>query len=314
MKRRRAFTLVELLVVAGIFAMLFSVLLVGRRSGSADQMRVAVRSLTTELVRAQSRALESSFGSSLIAEPDAIETANVLAEAVMRSPPPGTASLVVVSPTAAALQQPLQDDGYRIQFFRAGSKVSPWFRFTPPDQISLRADAGQTPNNTIWPDTAGGAYGFSLLPFPERVGKHVTLPKNVAIDLRFSGCGNDPYAPFGSLRNAGSIAICFNTAGQVDGVVRNLGASQLRDEVEPNADVFFLLAPRDAITNRAALARPEAFWVVLKPSTGRVITAANVPQVVNEQWLASTQPNQQQQLRLALLNARGKALAGTNMR
>jgi hypothetical protein len=142
-----------------------------------------------------------------------------------------------------------------------------------------------------------------------------TLPPKAAIDLRFSGCGSDPYAAFGSLRSAGAIAITFDPVGQIDLIVRDVfAASNLRNEIEPDADLYFLLAPRDAISSGSSLASPEALWVVVQPSSGRVVTAANVPQVVDEQLLTAVNEDQRNQIRAALRSARAKALAGANMR
>jgi type II secretory pathway pseudopilin PulG len=333
MNRRSAFTLIELLVVASMFVMLLSLIVVGRR-GAMSHIRDAARALSSELVRAQARALNSDLGAGVIIDPDAGETAGVIAEALPRYPIRGQGRLLIGSATTGALVLPPTlynadnselADGYRIQFWRGdvlgairlpAARPSPWFRFSPDGRIAMRPDAGQTANNTIWPDDSANAlHDFAVLRYPARLVNQTTLPPKAAIDLRFSGCGSDPYAAFGSLRSAGAIAITFDPVGQIDLIVRDVfAASNLRNEIEPDADLYFLLAPRDAISSGSSLASPEALWVVVQPSSGRVVTAANVPQVVDEQLLTAVNEDQRNQIRAALRSARAKALAGANMR
>lgn len=326
MNCRRAFTLVELLVVAGIFAMLFGLIVVGRR-GLKNQVINAAKTVAAELRKAQTRSPDSDLGAGLIFDPDTPDTATVLADAAPRAAIRGAGLLTVASATAtSAVLQPGMPynadpadlaDGYRIQLWQGAPVCRPsvWLSLTGTYTVALRSDAAQTVSNTIWPDTSGNPYEFIALRYPDRAGNQVALPSAAAVDLRFSGGGSDPFAAFGSLRNAGSIAICFNRMGQVDSLARDVfKTNDVRGETEPNVDLYILVAARDAIANGRSLASAESQWIVVKPSSGRVTMAANVPQVIDEGFLNSTKPAEQGQLRTAVWNARAKARAGANMR
>jgi type II secretory pathway pseudopilin PulG len=325
--RRCAFTLIELLVVCGIFAALFGLILVGSRADPANQVRQAAQAFSSALVRSQSRSLLSGQGAGVILE--AISDLGLLT--VDSNPRPalvGTANIVVSSSTSAfvgnasILNADLADlaDGYRIQFRQADNggiaRPSPFFRLLSGSSITFRADAGQTAHNTIWPDQSDNPFAILVPRYPSRGLNATSLPKQSAVDLRFSGLGDDPYqAPFGSLRNASEVAICFNKAGRVDSFVRNVySQSASRSEVEPNSEIYFLVALQDAITNRQALASDASYWVVIKPSSGRVTVAGNVAQMIDETFLDSGTQSSRQQMRTALWNARAKARAGANLR
>jgi prepilin-type N-terminal cleavage/methylation domain-containing protein len=325
MNRRSAFTLVELLVVSGIFAMLFSLIVVGGRPSTASQVKRAAQGLAAALVQAQSRSLVSDLGAGVIIEMIAGSSnlGGIVCDANPRPSLRGTAVLVMQSATTALLQSPAifnEDpaalpDGYRIQFrqdTQTSARPSVFFRFRQGSTAEFRDDAGQTANNTIWPNA--GACEFLSPRYPARGLVRFTLPSQAAVDLRFSGLGDDPfYEKFGSFKGVETVAACFDTSGHNDSLMRDVYLSgSSRAEVEPFANVYFLLASRDAIANLKSLAGNESTWVVLKPSTGRVTVAGNVPQSIDESLLDAPASNMagRNQLRTALWNARQKARAG----
>lgn len=327
--RRCGFTLIELLVVCGIFAALFGLILVGSRPNPANQVRQAAQTFSSALVRSQSRSLVSGQGDGVILE--AISDLGVLT--VDANPRPAlvaSGTLVVSSSTTAfavvgnnsILNGTTADlaDGYRIQFRQADvggiARPSPFFRLASGSSVTFRADAGQTANNTIWPDPAENPFAILVPRYPSRGLNATSLPKQSAVDLRFSGLGDDPYqAPFGSLRGASEVAICFNKSGRVDSLVRNVfSRNASRSEVEPNSEIYFLISLRDSITTRRALASDASLWVVIKPSSGRITVAGNVAQMIDETFLDSSAQLSRQQMRTALWNARAKARAGANLR
>ena len=213
-------------------------------------------------------------------------------------------------------------DGYQIQFRQDGlvrsSRPSVFFQLKQGANVSLRADAGQTANNTIWPDTVAGPSEFLVPRYPSRGSVRFTLPSQAAVDLRFSGLGDDPYSnQFGTFKSAETIAVCFDTVGHLESLMRDVYSSSTSPgQIEPNANVYFLIALRESISVRQVLASDKALWVVVKPSTGRVSVAVNVPQTIDESFLDAlpNAPANRQQLRTALWNARGKARAGANIK
>lgn len=341
-RNTKGFTLVELLVVSGIMAVFFALLVTGMRDNPEGDVRRAAGALSEALMRAQSRAVGTDVGSALFIEPADIGdplvaiASSTIVEGNSLPPIQGKASLdtyngslatLTIGPPSNADSTDLEH-GYRIRFARSNlatgtqsMTATPWFRLLSNTTAVFRTEVGQTIGNTIWP-VSGSQYDVTIVRYPARGELIVTLPKSAAIDLRFSGIGSDPYdvtSTFGSLLNCGGIAITFNSLGHVEALVRNVYNQSLtpprpRIEIDPRSELYFLVASRADINAQRALSKPTSLWVVVKPSSGRVTTTANVPQTVNEQWITSSAANERLQLQSALWAARERARASLSRR
>lgn len=210
-----------------------------------------------------------------------------------------TVDLVALTPGPFPLEEQLKT-GFRIQFFAQSPAipVSAWFAFklapvsatpTPPQAtvpgiVNLSFQDGQTTDNTVWPipplsppGVPTGGLLARIARAPLQGDASLILRRTVAIDLRYSGTGDDPAADWGSLAGAGAIAIVFDPVGSLDVLVRGLDAPPVlvRQPVEP---VYLLVAARRDIDNDSALAEARSRWVAIQPHTGRVTVSPNVPQ------------------------------------
>lgn len=207
--------------------------------------------------------------------------------------------------------------GYRIRF-GGGAATGTRYPFQPPTPwlgfaagpvngaptcsgtVSFRWSAGQAAINTVWPEPTRNSTGapnpldFQVSRYPVPGDSVLDVPRFAAIDLRYSGIGEDqaalwnpmsgPPPGWGSLAGKGSIAILFDGVGGVDAVMQNIEgpvsmrATQPIDPVEP---LYLLVSPRAEIENPAfpPLSSPQSVWIAVHPQTGRVTTALNVPQM-----------------------------------
>lgn len=343
MNRRVGFTLIELLVVAGIFSMLFALVLVGGRTSSTTKVRQSAQAIAAAFVQAQSRAMASDLGAGVILEAAddsvlAIRFGGILRDATPRPTLRGSGMLSVQSLTSAVLQSPVLynedvtalQDGYAIQFrdeLNTQSRPTVFFQLgsqtgtTCP--VSLRSSAGQSANNTIWP--VSGAHEFSVPRYPSIGTLRFTLPRQIGVDLRFSGLGEDPYRTIvtgttiaiGSFKDITTVAACFDRQGHLDSLATDVhSADATRAAVDPDANVYFLITELALIQDGIALRTDKSIWVVVKPETGRVSVAANVPVVIDEALIDPIKATDSQKvaLRNALWTARGKARAGANVK
>jgi len=317
--RRGGYTIVELLVVVGLIATLFSLIAVGMRPGTNSQVLRAARLLASSIVAAQTRALGSESGSAVIFEVDSAPPGgcqrinDAAAEPLLLGTATGdfdraaTSAAVQVNTTSGCETQ--LPRAYRIQFHgdEGGQPQppSPWYAFvgdiSGSGTASLRGSAGQTLDNTIWPVNDGGTpLGVSLTCYPSKGPTSTDLPSLAAIDLRYSGVGNDPATTYGSLNGKGAIGLGFDRLGAVEAVMLDvLGQPTGRPEpLEPSGPVFFLVAAKKAIeTGANTLASDAAVWVVVDSATGKVTLSSNVPQQGTDA--------------ASLAAARAKARAGT---
>jgi type II secretory pathway pseudopilin PulG len=320
-RRRSAFTLVELLVVASIMAALLGLVLSGAKPGTNGQIRQAAQSLVSALMAAQSRALGNRAGSAVIFESGL--TSGVSASMCIRvsngDVPPfitGTSGMFTpLNPTSATNSATISltptnadaDDlqhGYKIQFggVAAGSLApyqppSPWMALAAPaaggganciGTVSFRTSASQAPSNTVWPEptkTVSGTnpFNFQVARYPLKAELAAELPKSVAIDLRYSGIGDDPTTAWGGLANDGAIALVFDSIGGVDALMQQvLGAASMRTNqpIDPVQPFYLLVTARSEMEDSTfpALSSPKALWIAVHPQTGRVTVASNVPQ------------------------------------
>jgi len=289
MNRRAAFTLVELLVVAGIFATLFGLVLAGVRPGPAGEVRRAAQSIVSAILATQGRALGNPAGAGLIFEPDgaAVSAADMLplitGSCTSGMPPAdrsaATASVTITPSNAGAGELA---SGYRIQFGRSapGQAAAPWMRFSGGSTVSLRSANGQNSQNTIWPEPGTGGLPVVIARYPAKGEMLVDLGKPVALDLRFSGIGDGASfdATWSDLSNKGPIGLTFDSVGGVDAVMQQLLGAGTATVTHPLSPVYLLVAPRREVEAGTALASDRALWVAIHPQTGRVSVSSNVPQ------------------------------------
>jgi len=325
---RRAFTLVELLVVASIMVLFFGLVVAGSKPGSSGQVRQAAQQLASVLTAAQSRGLGNAAGAAIIFDSGTASslTAAVSVTAFNADVPPfiaGTATIaglplpsgtatasIALMPTNADAQD-LQN-AYKIQL--GGSVTSGTIPYQPPSPwlnlasgttgsgtIAFRGTAGQTILNTIWPEptraTSGNynPFAFRAARYPVKGDTALEFPKTVAIDLRYSGIGEEPAgiwnwasqtAPngWGSLAGKGAIAVGFDSVGGVDGLMQDvysqLGLRTAQPPIDPIEPIYLLVNSRATIDDSIVppLSSAEAMWVVIHPQNGRVSVATNVPQ------------------------------------
>jgi prepilin-type N-terminal cleavage/methylation domain-containing protein len=292
MTRRSAFTLIELLIVAAIFAMLFGMVLAVSRPSMSGQVKQAAQSIAGVLLQQQSRALGSPSGAGVILLPATGTAATVLAAADMRPAitgsctsgmPPAdlaaTSAAISITPTNAEAAD--LDDGYKIRFEeRPGQPPTAWMAFAS-NVVSFRAAGGQTTQNTIWPrPLPGGTLDVAIARYPGQGAKLLELPRNTAIDLRYSGTGDDPGTTWGGLADKGAIALTFDTVGGLDALMQQVltPGARTAQPLHPLSPVYLLVARGEDVAADKSLSSEYSVWVAVHPQTGRVSVAANVPQ------------------------------------
>lgn len=302
MNRRAGFTLVELLVVAGIFAMLFGLVLTGGKPSTSGQVRQAAQSIASVLLATQSKALGNPSGAGVILDPSAAPMVTTVSAADMlpmitgactNGMPPSN----LAAATATVGIQPDNADaadlvnGYKIRFQeRDGPGVQPptaWMSFASND-VGFRTGNGQRPQNTIWPKpVAGGSFSVWVARYPNEGETLYELPRTVGIDLRYSGVGDGGTfdANWSNLSNRGAIAVTFDSVGEVDALMQQVlspAASRTVQPLHPTSPVYLLVATRTDIEYDAALGTDKSLWVVVHPQTGRVSVSSNVAQTAKD--------------------------------
>ena len=302
---RPGFTLVELLVTTAIFATLFALLSIGNTPSRRTQIRRTAQSLASVLTVTQSHALGRDVGAALILELDLSSSsmataafyADMLTHITVRAtgiPPANPGSL-----TASGTFTPTNADtadlqhGYKIRFFEQDTATQPpsaWLQFTPSASatsnvatVSLRGTSGQSLANTIWPKPVTPPFDAAIARYPTKATFAMQCAKAAAIDLRYSGFGDDPSTPYGSLADKGAIAIAYDRVGGLDAVMQQVlsaATARMHQPIDPITPVYLFVAAREEILDPAAntLASDEAIWVAIHPQTGRVHVSANVPQ------------------------------------
>jgi prepilin-type N-terminal cleavage/methylation domain-containing protein len=298
-RSRRGFTLVELLVVMGLLAALFALVLGGLgRPSVATNIRRTAQDLASRLLSTQSRALGKPEGAALIIAPDAADArmGTAIVDAVTQpwitgpvtGMPPSDPRQTSVAVTVTAASDVLAS-AYKIRFQASPTNgqlspgASPWFAYAS-GAASFRASAGQTLGNTIWPKTASQANEAVIARYPTPVSSgEGNMAKQVAIDLRHSGMGEDPAAShgYGRFEGTGSIALAYEQVGRVGEVMRRVqeARTSIDQPIDPNGVIYFLVVLREDIqAGRNTLANAQSVWVAINPQTGRVTVAENIPQ------------------------------------
>jgi prepilin-type N-terminal cleavage/methylation domain-containing protein len=288
---RRGFTLVELLVVTGLMAgFLGLALTIGRPSGRS-QVGQTLQGLSSAVIQTQTRSLGRDAGAAILLEPgtndmpsyacNAVFSADVppfITGTVTSGMPPSNLDLATVSVSLSSPDNGSANDfqqGYRIRFSGTAPTIptSPWFGFTSPD-VTMRSDAGQSVDNTVWPRAAfGGVLRYEVARRPLKSVPLVKPLRAAAIDLRYSGVGDTGTGDYASLAGKGSIAICFDREGRLDAVMQDGTTAQ---PLTPTAPLYLLVAAVADIQDGRSLQSPASRWLAIAPSTGRVSIAANV--------------------------------------
>jgi prepilin-type N-terminal cleavage/methylation domain-containing protein len=305
--RRAGFTLIELLIVAAIFGTLFGMVVAMSRPSISPkvQVRQAAQAIASVLLQTQSRALGNPSGAGVILVPATDASSTSLAAVDMRPPivgvctsgmPPtdlaATSAAVEIMPTnedPAALA-----DGYKIRFEeRPGQPATAWMAFAstgnvppgPPPRaiavVSFRTSGGQTTQNTIWPrPLPGQTLDVAVARYPSQGPKVLELLRNTAIDLRYSGSGDDPATTWGGLAAKGSIALSFDAFGGLDSLMQQVltPAARTVQPLHPTSPVYLLVAKGEDVAADTALASQDSVWVAVDPQTGRIGVAPNVAQ------------------------------------
>lgn len=325
-RKNRGFTLVELVVVMAILVSLFGLVLSGARTsrrGGADVRRGAEQ-LASILLASQSLSLGSPTGAAVIID-SAGPAAELISQArrfpfiegvVSQGMPPATAE---ASLTVVALQPTNEEPaallhGYKVRFFErtatADGPASDWFSLaceTPPTAVvRLRAEDGQTPLTTLWPSSPqSGVLSFQAARYPIPAGLSQKLPEGVAIDLRYSGYGDEGLENWYSFADKGAIGVGFDPVGSVDSLMQDVlpepGSLRTTQPLTPSDQIYFFVTARAEIEDLEVntLASANALWVVIQPRTGRVTIAPNVPQQGSDE--------------AAIQGARTKARQGTSV-
>ena len=289
------FTLVELLVVAGLMAGMLGLVLATSRPDPGVQLRRFSQSVSSSILATQTRALGNESGAALV-----ITAANVTSAAASELffadiPPaitgsiPAVPNVPIISGNAGVLtlspdNADSVENGYRIRFLNAASVTTPrtpWFRFSASGAATGTASfdvaVSQTARNTIWPMTSGSSMAFQLGLFPRASTPAFPAIKQAGIDLRYSGVGDDPARTFGTLYGSTPVCICFDRTGRLDCLIGSL-PSQPQVPFTPTAPLYLLLASLVDIEADRALQSEASRWLVITPGTGRTSLAKNLPQ------------------------------------
>ena len=285
---RKAFTLVELLVVTGLLASLLSLVIVATRPTEDAQIRQVANALTSAIMQTQTKALSRTEGAALAIFPSGTSVA------FCEIDPPIIATsttAIIASATSAVINfvdPPFNADtvanGYQIRF-SAGGSYSPWFQFVPDKivavrgTVSMRPDLGQTPATTVWPTSTSGSIGCEISRIPLASQSAVSFPKSVVIDTRFSSVGDEVYVEtkpsplLYSANQLGGMYLHFDRTGVLSTIIPGNGGAPIK----PIKPIYILVR---AASQTAPLQSQTATWVTIFPGVSRVMTGKNVPQPI----------------------------------
>lgn len=206
-------TLVELLVVVVILGLL-SVVVLPNLAGTLDSRRIreAARGVSSFVARAQSRSIGASDPRGLILQPTVADP-DVVVDLFFADVPrayagqnPQTRARIVYddpnSPSVATLVYlgDANNETYArlntTDICRAGDSIQfdgrgTYYRFNPPDRVTMWLENNQTFRNTPWPRSGQGGVPFAIQRQPARASTGILqLQRGAAVDLAWSTLGN----------------------------------------------------------------------------------------------------------------------------
>jgi prepilin-type N-terminal cleavage/methylation domain-containing protein len=305
----RGFTLVELLVVTAMLAGFMALIVTGLRSSGGSEVRQLSQLISATTTTAQTRALASEHGVALILEPAIngmpVNACNTIFRAEVPPMITGTcggippANLSSTATTAALLPSNTDStalgDGYKIRFFadaKNGSAPSVWMQYLPAShQVQFNSAVNQTADNTVWPVPLPGApLDFELARHPQPSTVDFKPTPRSGIDLRYSGFGDDPSSPFGTLHppilsSAAfpyfRMSVSLNRQGSMEAILGhwldNNGNTHITS-MHPASAMYLLVASLDDIENNTTLSSAASRWISITPASGRVTVSQNNPQ------------------------------------
>jgi type II secretory pathway pseudopilin PulG len=209
-----------------------------------------------------------------------------------------------------------QDQGEDLAY---GPNSPPDGRFYRDPLVRFRSADGQTLENSVWPAPATVQVGspsqfryrIEVSRYPGIGTPALQLPETAAIDLRYSGHGEDPAitSTWGRLGSKGVIGLSFDSVGRIDLLMQNVtgvGGSRAVQPLTPTQAIYFFVVAREDLEDElrppggaSTLSSARAAWLVIDPQSGRVSVAANDPQSI-----APNTPPTLEQLRAARRLAR----------
>jgi hypothetical protein len=263
---RSAFTLVELLVVASLMAVMFSLIVAnGRPRPSALR---SAQEFSSALLAAQSRALGRPEGAAIIIENDG----TVYYEGDILPPLALSFNDGVLEPHADLATS------YKFRFRRSVGDgfvtISPWLGLA--NGVPARRElAGQTEANTIL-EPPGDDIEAMVIRAPRVGGVGLKVGAGISLYLEHSGVGDNVAAShgYGRFSGLGRIAVVFDQTGRVAEVIQRLGTAGAPEPLSPNEIMYFLFGETG---NAAPLESDRSVWVAVNPQTGRINVASNEP-------------------------------------
>jgi type II secretory pathway pseudopilin PulG len=263
---RKAFTIVELLVVASLMAVMFGLIVAnGRPRPSAVR---AGQDFASALLAAQSRALGKPEGAAVIVE----DGGAAYYDADMPSP-------ISLSVTGGVIEAHADlAKSYKLRFRKKVGNgfitISPWLGIQSSAPVR-RSLAGQTPANTIL-EPPGDDIEALVIRSPRTGGTSIKVGRGITLVLAHSGVGDnlDALHGYGRFSALGRFAIVFDQTGRVSEVIRNLEAAGAQEPMAPNEIIYFLFGEEN---ETEPLTSERSVWVAVNPQTGRIHVASNVP-------------------------------------
>lgn len=271
---RRAFTLVELLVVVSIVGLLaVAVLPALSNGGDRRLLRGAAERVDTHFKRAAADATGKARGAAVWIAPD---VGTVVLDLEFARVPTGTPGVTSVTPAGNVANVSLGS-------ITAGAIKFPMvpveFRINSSSQIAL--DATQAVYNTVFPTVIGST---AYIAYPPPDGPRVTsrptaLPERSCVDLQSSTIGVNGFGSFSgggatSLSAYSEIAVCFDVNGKAIEVWGDPNTTPVRHVLDGGTPLAFLVTHAGDAAG-AGWQNPDAFWVVIDPKTGRNLLVPN---------------------------------------
>jgi prepilin-type N-terminal cleavage/methylation domain-containing protein len=311
-------TLVELLVVVAIIGLL-AVTVLPNLAGADGQreVRLAAATVSSHVTRGPALAIEQRRSAGIWLEPlasnpwacidlystvvppayrgDSFDAAfevtahdsNPMSADLNPNPVTGTASLI---PPATSTLGNFTQSGNLIQFGDAGPLFD--LQFNGGWKAMLRAAAGQTPANTIWPAPPPAVHPFAIHRLPMRFGQPLVVGGGAAIDLFWSGMGSTLFssdqryvaAGGGSVNPAlppARISLLWDASGSLAELCF-LSATSAPTARIPVTGPVYLLVGRVERCGQGYVATPtkqspganwqspDAFWIGIDPQSGIV--------------------------------------------